>query len=283
MSARSSCASVVFGCALAVTASAAFAQTSPPSADSQTATDGTNATPSIDQLVKLKQNPVSGLRQIVFQANVSPDMPGSGQTLGNYSLQAVWPFGLGDDWRVITYTILPAIQQPPTPTSNSAAGLGDTLINLFITPRKPGAFVWGFGPSILLPTETNTALGPESPALGPAGVLFYQAAQWSAGVVLQNDWTLGGSRVNRVSAFGAQYLLNYNFSDGWYLYSNATITSNWALPSHRWTVPVGGGFGRVFTIGKQAVSASIQAFGYPITPTDGPHWGFNFQFALLFP
>jgi hypothetical protein len=40
-------------------------------------------------------------------------------------------------------------------------------------------------------------------------------------VVLQNVWSLGGTSINEVNELSAQYLFNYNFPGGWYLYSNS--------------------------------------------------------------
>ena len=240
--------------------------------------------PSVEELVKLKQNPVSGLRQVVLQANVSPNVPGSGKTEGNYSIQPVWPFSLGEDWKLITYTILPVIQQPGLNGEDTTVGLGDTLINLFVAPKKPGAVVWGVGPAILLPTRSDPELGTDRAGLGPAVVLFYPQATWSAGLVLQNVWSLGGSGSDEVNAFDAQYVFNYNLPKGWFIYSNATITADWlAGHSDRWTVPVGGGFGRVFNIGKQSVSLSVQGFDNVVTPDDGPNGTGSLQFSFLFP
>jgi hypothetical protein len=251
---------------------------------SQTGTAATDQTPSVEELAKLKQNPVSGLREVIVQAVVSPDMPITGKTAGNYSIQPVWPFALGENWRLVTYTILPVIQQPVAPNENSIVGLGDTLINLFFSPRKPGALIWGAGPAILLPTRTDPALGSNRLSLGPAALLYYPKGAWSAGVVLQNGWSLGGSGINQVNAFSAQYIFNYNLPKGWYLYSNSTISANWlANADDRWTVPVGGGFGKIFKIRKQAMSASIQAFSNVVTPRNGATWGLNSQFAFLFP
>ena len=56
---------------------------------------------------------------------------------GAYSLQVVWPFSLNEDWRLISYTILP-VHQVPVPGESTKVGLGDTLINLFAAPKKPG-------------------------------------------------------------------------------------------------------------------------------------------------
>jgi hypothetical protein len=245
--------------------------------------DEPNQKPSVEDLAKLKQNPLSGLREIVLQAEVSPNMPGSGKTLGSYSIQPVWPFDLGEDWKLVTYTILPVLQLP-VPGEDTKVGLGDTLINLYVTPKKPGALIWGVGPAILLPTRTDPALGSDRLGLGPALVLYYAKDAWSAGVVLQNIWSLGGSGINEVNLFGAQYFLTYNLPKGWFVYSNATISANWLADAHdRWTVPVGGGIGKVFNIGKQPVSLSAQVFSNVVTPNNGPKTTGIVQFSFLFP
>jgi hypothetical protein len=44
---------------------------------------------------------------------------------------------LNEDWRLISYTILPVLQVP-VPGESSKVGLGDRLINLFAAPNKPG-------------------------------------------------------------------------------------------------------------------------------------------------
>jgi hypothetical protein len=127
-------------------------------------------------------------------------------------------------------------------------------------------------------------LGPDTLSLGPAAVLYYAKGQASAGVVLQNIWSLGGSGINDVNLFGAQYFLTYNLPKGWFLFSNATISANWlADEDDRWTVPVGGGVGKVFNIGKQSMSLSAQAFYNVVAPRTGADTTGIVQFSLLFP
>jgi hypothetical protein len=84
---------VLFGCAFAAIASAASAQT-PDSSSGDAAASQESQAPSVEELVKLKQYPVSGLKQIVFQAIRQPELPRHGKTQGIYSLQGVWPFSL---------------------------------------------------------------------------------------------------------------------------------------------------------------------------------------------
>jgi len=259
--------------------SALFICAATASAETETPSDT-----SIDNLLKLKQNPVSGLRQVGLDVTLSPNVPVTGGTEASYSTQIVWPFPLGEDWKVISYTILPVLQVP-LGNGDYEVGLGNTLLNFFVSPAKPdGKLVWGAGPAILIPTRTDPILGSDRVGLGPSAVLYYAEEKWGAGVVLQNVWSLGGSGTNEVNAFAAQYFLNYNLPDGWFLYSNATISADWLSPSSdRWTLPVGGGVGKIFTIGKQSASASAQVLYNAVRPDNTPDWGVNFQLSLLFP
>jgi hypothetical protein len=62
------------------------------------------------------------------------------------------------------------------------------------------------------------------------------------------------------------------------------ITADWTAPSgQKWTVPVGGGFGRVFKISGQAYSASMQAFYNVVHPDHAATWQLRAYLALLFP
>jgi len=80
---------------------------------------------------------------------------------------------------------------------------------------------------------------------------------WVLGVLLNNQWSVGGNSQRRAVNTGlAQPFINYNMEKGWYLTSSPIITVNWlAAPGQQWTVPVGGGFGRVFRLGDQPVNA----------------------------
>lgn len=244
----------------------------------------TSASSSVEDLAKQKQNPVSGLRQVGLDTTLSPDVPVTGGTEGAYSLQVVWPFKLTEEWRLITYSIVPVLQLPEG-DGDYTVGLGNSLFNFFVTPSTPtGNLVWGVGPTVLLPTRTDSELGSDRLGLGPSGVLYYAKNAWGAGVVLQNVWSVGGDGRNEVNVFGAQYFLNYNLSQGWYLYSNSTITADWTADSDdRWTVPVGGGFGKVFTVGGHSMSASLQGVANVVRPDDSAEWAVNFQFSILFP
>src|SRR5262249_31937526 len=66
--------------------------------------------------------------------------------------------------------------------------------------------------------------------------------------------------------------------------SSPIVTADWtAAPGQQWTVPVGGGFGRVFKVGDQPIDASVQGFYNVVRPDNGPTWSLRVQGSLLFP
>jgi hypothetical protein len=105
-----------------------------------------------------------------------------------------------------------------------------------------------------------------------------------ATVVLRQSGTeirVGGKPVNQ---FLLQPFFNYNLPGGWFLVTAPILTADWEAPKgDRWTVPVGGGFGRVFKIGTQPVNANIQAYYHVEHPTDAANWHITANFVLLFP
>jgi len=78
--------------------------------------------------------------------------------------------------------------------------------------------------------------------------------------------------------------LNYNLPNGWYLFTDMVITANWeANSSNTWTVPVGGGAGKLFKIGSQAINARLEAYYNVEKPDGAPDHSVSFQFQFLFP
>jgi hypothetical protein len=65
--------------------------------------------------------------------------------------------------------------------------------------------------------------------------------------------------------------VNYNFKRGLYLTTAPVITADWyASSGDRWTVPIGGGIGKIFRIGKQPMNAQLSGYYNVIRPDSGP-------------
>ena len=64
-------------------------------------------------------------------------------------------------------------------------------------------------------------------------------------------------------------MLSYHFADGWSVSSSPNITANWIVSGNKWTVPVGGGFGKVVRVGEQPIKLALDAYYNAIRPNAG--------------
>jgi hypothetical protein len=237
-------------------------------------------------LAKQVQNPVADLISLPFQNNMNFGLGPNNRMQNVLNIQPVIPIKLSEEWNLITRTIAPILKQPDVRTATDDTwGLGDINVLLALTPAKPGSVIWGIGPAMILPTGTDPAVSQRKWAAGPGGVLLTKHGPWVVGVLVQNVWSFAGSdKRSDVNQFLTQYFLNYNLPDGWYLTSSPIITADWeAGRGNKWTVPVGGGFGKVFRAGNLPMNASFAAFSNVVRPDNGSDWSLRFQISFLFP
>ena len=187
---------------------------------------------------------------------------------------------------VISRIIQPIVWQPYSSSDTGGEyGLGDMNPTFFLSPRNPGKVIWGVGPAFVIPTATNEILGQGKFSLGPSFVALAQPGHWTLGLLVNNVWSVAGSGSRPdVNQMLLQYFINYNLKKGWYLSFSPIITANWkASDDNVWTVPFGGGIGRVMKLGFQPVSILAQVYGNAIHPPGASPFGLRVQIAFLFP
>ena len=239
-----------------------------------------------EALAQAVQNPVGDLISVPLQNNSNFGFGPYDRTQNVLNIQPVVPIGLGSDWNLITRTIFPVITQPDFfSESGSTTGLGDVNFSAFFSPAKPGKFIWGVGPAIILPTATDETLGSGKWSAGPSVVGLTIQGPWVAGLLVSQVWSFAGqSDRGNVNFFLAQYFINYNMNHGWYLVSAPIITSNKEASSgNQWIVPFGAGAGKIFRIGKQPINFNTQAFYNAVKPDFGPDWQWRVQLQFMFP
>jgi opacity protein-like surface antigen len=254
------------------------------SAAAEPSSPGGSAEPSED-LAKQSQNPIADLVSVPFQSNTNFNTAPFNRTQEILNIQPVVPMHLSADWIVISRTIIPLESQPSPLFDSNTNGIGDITQSLFLSPTHPGPLIWGVGPVFTVPSASDPILGTGKLLLGPTAVLLTTPGDWVIGVLVNDQWSVGGNPLRpAVNTFLAQPFINYNMAHGWFLTTSPIITANWlAAPGQQWTVPIGGGFGRVFKLGDQPVSASIAGYYNAINPTGAPDWQLRTQLSLLFP
>ncbi|QQL46088.1 transporter [Sulfuriroseicoccus oceanibius] len=212
------------------------------------------------------------------------------------NIQPVIPTQIGD-WNLVSRFILPvayvegaigslpSIPEIPDIPTDEVFGLGDLNYTGFLSPAKSGAVIWGVGPSLMFPSATDPLLGAEKWSLGPSAVILTQPKPWSLGLLGRHLWSVGGASDRAdVNQTLLQPFVNYNLDNGWYLMTDPVVLANWqAAPGQRWSVPVGGGIGRMFKIGNQPLNARLRGYYNVERPSGAPEWSVNFSLAFLFP
>lgn len=241
------------------------------------------------KLAKQTQNPVASLISVPFELNYNGEFGPNNGDQAVLNIKPVVPVRISENWNLINRAIMPLISQPGLPGGpNRKNGLGDTVYQAFLSPAEPGKIIWGAGPQIQIPTHTDEVLGNEHWGAGPAAVVLTMPGNWVLGMLAAQMWDVAssgndGSEAD-ISQTTVQPFVNYNFGGGWYASTAPVITANWRADNDdEWTVPVGGGVGRVFRMGKQNVNMKM-AYYYNVTKPDfGAQWDMQLTFFLLFP
>jgi hypothetical protein len=177
------------------------------------------------------------------------------------NIQPVIPVKLNEKWNLITRIIQPIVWQPyPSANTGGEYGLGDMNPTFFLSPGKPGKVIWGAGPAFVIPTATNDILGQGKFSIGPSFVALAQPGHWTVGALVNNVFSVAGSSHRPyVNQMLLQYFINYNMKKGWYITVQPILTADWRASSgNMWTVPFGGGVGRIMKLGFQPVNITGQ-------------------------
>jgi hypothetical protein len=240
------------------------------------------------------QNPVGAMYSLPLKLTMDFGAPDGSAYF--FNINPVIPVTVGD-WNLINRALIPAvvsvdgfIQGTPgipegVPSKDRNTGLGDINYSLFFSPAKPSGFIWGLGPSINLPTASKDQLGSGKWSAGPTGVLLIQPKWGTYGGLVRQLWSFAGDDDRpSVNQMLIEPFINYNLDNGWYLISDMILTANWNVSSsQRWTVPLGGGVGKLFKIGNQPINSRLEAYYNVVTPDAGPDWQLVFTFQFLFP
>jgi hypothetical protein len=247
------------------------------------------ALPSDTELSKDVENPVT--RQITLPLRYEADFNDGAYraTKDTFEIdQAVVPFRLNEDWSLITRTKLPVEALPPKKLGEHwSFGLSNGYTTFFLSPEHGEGFYWGAGPVLYYPSATNSALGVNKWGSGPSVAFLHKdESPWVFGAVVNNIWSFGGPphSSDRTNQLFFNPIVDYHFGDGWSVESSPEITTNWIASGGKWTVPVGGGYGKLFRVGGQAVKVDLDGYYNAIRPQAGNEtWLVQVKLTFVFP
>jgi len=254
-------------------------------------------------------NPLGHVKALYFENSTSFGL-GPGEATANIlNIKPIWPVSYGN-WNFVNRVVLPVIYLEGQSNDvdpekleqarlrgielgsggelslgrDDSFGLGNTTVQTFLARHKPGKLIWGLGPALTLPTHTDNQLGADKWSAGVACMLLAAPGRWVFSGVAQNVWSFAGSGTREINRFAFEYILNYKLGNGWFLASSPNITANWEAESgDRWTVPVGGGIGRVIKSRNFPATLKLEALANVAKPRFAPDWSIQVSLNFLFP
>ena len=240
---------------------------------------------SAEELAKKLSNPIASLISVPFQANfdqnIGADDKGEKWTT---NIQPVVPFPIGENWNLISRTILPVINQTDVIPGTSQSGVGDIVQSAFFSPQAltDSGWTWGVGPVILFPSGSDKFTA-DSWGLGPTGVALKQAGPWTMGALANHIWSVseGAGRPN-INATFLQPFLSYTTPKAVSFTVNSETTIDWE--NDQTNAPFNFVVAKMVKIGRQPVSFGVGARYYASSTDNGPEgWGARLMLVLLYP
>jgi len=238
-------------------------------------------------LAKQLANPVAALISVPIQANydenVGADDDGS---VWKINIQPVIPVSIGEQWNLISRTILPLIDQEDVPVTGAGeSGIGDIVQSFFFSPKEPtsNGLIWGLGPVVLLPSASDSALGGEKWGAGPTGLVLKQEGPWTYGLLANHVQSFAGDDDRAdVSATFVQPFISYITKTKTTIGLNTESTYDWE--NDNWSIPINLTVNQLLKIGNQPLQVGGGVRYWAETPDGGPEgWGIRLQLTFLFP
>jgi hypothetical protein len=228
------------------------------------------------------ENPVAAAISLPLQNNTFYGVGPYRRAENELLIEPVVPIRISANWMVISRTIVPVVVVPRLSASAEVDyGLSNIQPQFYLSPVHTGKLVWGVGPQLWLPTATDDKLGINKWGGGPAAVGLFRSRHLLAGTLIGNEFA-GVNHVHE-NQMTINWFVFYNMKHGWYVLTTPIVTADWtAERNQRWTVPVGGGAGKIFKIGHQPLNARAQFFNDVRTTAGGSDWQMQTQLQFLF-
>jgi hypothetical protein len=109
---------------------------------------------------------------------------------------------------------------------------------------------------------------------------------WVYGTLVNTVFSLGGTSGRGGSSYiftTINPFVNYNFGEGWFVGADLITTASWDTAGEKWTLPVGGQFGRLIKIGgKLPVNLLVGAYYNALRPSGAGTWQLRTQVTFVF-
>ena len=255
---------------------------------------------SLEKAATKSNNPVSDAWLLITQNDytvIEGDATGGSSEMQNrFSFQPVMPVPIFDgEWNLVNRVVAQLFSSPldsdsldadfaGDPYGDRTYGLGDTIVFSLAAPNRDDGWIWGVGPTTILPSATEDVLGQEKWQLGPAALVARLGSEsgeltcidsWNIGILAQHWADVGGSSDrSHTHQSDIQYFLNFKRDPINLIGMTPNIQIDWTKEgSDRFSVPVGLGTIGFFRWNSMPVRWGVELQYYAAQPDPvGPEW-----------
>jgi hypothetical protein len=229
-------------------------------------------------------NPAAPVTLIQFRNVLLPRLEGASTATNEFQIQPVLPIGPFPSFPILQLIKI-TLPFPAAPSPIAASGFGDMQVFDLVSIKQSWG-QWGFGPALVFPSASDSGLGQGKWQAGPSLAVIYTGVRHlTAGAVLQNPISFAGDHDRAdINNLIVTPTLTYNLPDGWFAgVSDFNSTFDWKKDGAA-TILLGAQVGRVFSIGAQNFTMSVEAGGAAATArgTPAPGWILGFEFSPIF-
>ena len=212
----------------------------------------------------------------------------------NYRLRMrpIIPVDINEDWGLRTRTTVNMTYQSAIyPGGPNQLGFGDMDLEFYFTPNHSlahDALVVGAGPSVHIPTATQSLIGLHQWGLGASAAVIWQPATiyalkgftlWSN--VNQSFGVGTGDGTQPMKFLFLQPGFSYTFASDVSLGLYSETAYNWN--TDQWTVPINASVSTLVAPGGQNIVVTLAGRYYAERGLWDPQWGAQLNFNFLFP
>lgn len=238
------------------------------------------------------QNPFVFIPRVQFENHFDTGIGPSEASSYRLRMRPIIPVDINEDWGLRTRTTINMTYQSAIyPGGPNQLGFGDTDLEFYFSPNRSlahDALVVGAGPSVHIPTATQSMIGLNQWGLGASAAVIWQPAT----IYALKGFTLW-SNVNQSFGIGAgdgRQAMKFLFLQPGFSYTFASDVSlglysetayNWN--TDQWTIPVNASISTLIAPGGQNVVITFAGRYYAERGLWDPQWGAQLNFNFLFP
>lgn len=233
---------------------------------------------SIEKAKKLA-NPLDYI-SVPFQNNFDLNIKPNNGFRWTMNIMPVIPFSLNKNWNSINRIVVPVISQTDIYLNKSQSGIGDVLINSFLSPKSTN-LVWGVGPAVYFPNGFPEELTTKKWGIGPNVIAMKSKGRLTLGALIFHLWSIAGSNARPEYSFTYfQPVSLYNFNKGWGIGLSAEISNEWKKKVSNGVLIFQGS--KLFNLSGQLINF-VLGNRYYFGNFNKPEYGFRASINFLFP